>query len=188
MGWLLSKCLTSENSHIGKNTVIKEDSGKTYSWSDRSNMNPEDYIFANGNGTVMVKSPNTINGQQFLIQNCKGCYVFILDHAGAVSIDDCSECSIIIGACSGSVFVRDCHQCLVLASCQQFRTRDSVNLNIHLLCKTKPVVESSFQIGFGCLQLFYKELEGNSKVATRIELTCIRSRLNDYYFEYHKNN
>ena len=47
--------------------------------------------------TVIVKRPGSIDGQQFVIQNCKNSKIFLLDHLAAVTIDDCVGCQIVIG-------------------------------------------------------------------------------------------
>lgn len=55
------------------------------------------YIIDGAENTVVVKRPGSIDGQQFVIQNCKNSKIFLLDHIATVTVDDCVECQIIIG-------------------------------------------------------------------------------------------
>lgn len=60
---------------------------------------------------------------------------------------------------SASVFIRDCTDCKVVAICRQFRTRDCKNLDASLLCGSKPIVESSKNVRFGCFDTHYEGLQ-----------------------------
>ncbi|XP_021926318.1 protein XRP2-like isoform X2 [Zootermopsis nevadensis] len=103
--------------------------------------------------------PGAVNGQQFVIQNCKNTSIFVFDHANTVTVDDCINCKIILAAVKGSIFLRDCKECLCVVACGQFRARDCRKVDIFLCCTTQPIIESSSSIHFGCYQLFYNELE-----------------------------
>ncbi|GLH08320.1 Protein XRP2 [Gryllus bimaculatus] len=132
---------------------------KEYSWDKRCKVNSSDYLVQDIIDSEVVRLPGSVNGQQFIIQNCKNSTFYILDHMNAVVIDDCLDCKIVLGAVKGSVFLRDCKECVCIVACGQFRARDCRKLDIFLCCPTRPVLESSGSIHFGCYQLFYSGLE-----------------------------
>lgn len=143
----------------------KTEEKPTYSWDKRAKLDPKDYSISNVTGETVGKLPGEINGQQFIIQNCQGCNIFILDHTDSVTIDDCINCRIVLGPCGGSVFFRDCKDCKVVVACQQFRTRDCKKMDFFLCCATQPIIESSSGMKFACYQYFYPELEGQFDAA-----------------------
>ncbi|GMH32868.1 hypothetical protein BSKO_00702 [Bryopsis sp. KO-2023] len=100
---------------------------------------PADFILSHLSKETVIREQGSINGQQFIIDNCKDCCLYVLDSCDMVTIDDCKRCKIVIGPSSASVFIRDCSDCRVVALCQQFRV---------------------LQIGFGCSDLKYDGLEG----------------------------
>lgn len=51
-----------------------------------------------------------------------------------------------------------------MASCQQFRSRDTNNCTIYLHCITQPVIESCTLIKFGCFSCYYPQLKGNKAI------------------------
>lgn len=99
-------------------------------------------------------------GQQFLIDSCKGCDIYVFDHSAAVTVDDCIDCRIFIGPCESSLFVRDCRDCKVVAIVQQFRCRDLTATDLMLYTQTRPVIESSSGLRIGCLRFGYFSLAG----------------------------
>jgi len=137
----------------------------TYSWQKRARIDPKDYTISDVTGETVGKLPGEINGQQFIIQNCQDCSIFILDHTDTITVDDCINCRIVIGPCRGSVFFRDCKDCKVVVACQQFRTRDCKKMDFFLCCATQPIIESSSGMKFACYQYFYPELEGQFEAA-----------------------
>ena len=81
---------------------------------------PKDYMYSDLEGVTVGKMPDDVNGQQFLIQNCKvgyvcwytsthcntsllqqDCSIFVFDHSAAVTIDDCASCQIFVGPVKG---------------------------------------------------------------------------------------
>ncbi|RHY30289.1 hypothetical protein DYB32_004440 [Aphanomyces invadans] len=103
----------------------------------------EDYIVAKQINSTIVKRPGTVNGQQFLIEDCRHTNVFVLDHCTSVQIDECHDCTVFIGPCMASLFLRNCTSTTVVCVVQQFRTRDCDNMDIALFCTTAPIIESS---------------------------------------------
>ncbi|RLN88468.1 hypothetical protein BBJ28_00007702 [Nothophytophthora sp. Chile5] len=97
----------------------------------------EDYIFSNiQTASFLAKLPGSINGQQFLIEDCRDCDIFLLDNCTSVQIDACVNCRIVVGPCQGSVFLRDCKRCTVVCAVQQFRARDCEDVSVYLYSAT----------------------------------------------------
>jgi protein XRP2 len=132
---------------------------KQYSWDVRTKIDPKDFMVENLSNETVLKMPGSINGQQFIIQNCQGCTIFVLDHIATISIDDCSNCRIILGPVKTSIFVRDCVECKLLVACQQFRARDCRHIDVCLFSITQPIIESSTRMRFSCFQYHYPQLE-----------------------------
>ena len=147
----------------------KEDETNTepvkYSWDREDRPDPKDFTIANKSDETCGRKPGTINGQQFIIENCKNCVIYILDHSAVVTVDSCENCKLIIGPVKGSVFLRDCKNCQCIIACQQFRSRDCRKIDTYLFCSTQPIIESSGNMKFGCFQLFYEKLENHFQQA-----------------------
>lgn len=48
---------------------------------------------------VVVREPGSIGGQQFIVEECSECDVYLLDHTAALNIDLCTDCRIFTGPC-----------------------------------------------------------------------------------------
>ncbi|KAI6175420.1 Protein XRP2 [Aphelenchoides bicaudatus] len=138
--------------------VVHQEQPQSFSW-EKNRPSPRHYRFADSEDTVLVKRNGSIDGQQFVIDNCQNCVILVLDYLGSVTIDDCKSCIIVLGPCSGSVFVRDCQDCTIYSACQQFRTRDC-SLMVHLFCATRPIIEVT-TAQFFPLHLTYPFIEEN---------------------------
>lgn len=121
-------------------------------------IDPKDYTFSGLKGEVVGRLPGKVAGQQFVIQDCENCSIYIFDHSATITIDDCVNCQLFLGPIKGSVFFRDCKDCKCIVACQQFRTRDCRKLEVFLCCATQPIIESSTGMKFGCFQYYYPEL------------------------------
>uniref|UniRef100_A0A8C3KDK7 Protein XRP2 n=1 Tax=Calidris pygmaea TaxID=425635 RepID=A0A8C3KDK7_9CHAR len=129
-----------------------------YSWDQRAKVDPKDYTFSGLKDETVGRLPGKVAGQQFIIQDCENCSIYIFDHSATITIDDCVNCQIFLGPIKGSVFFRDCKDCKCIVACQQFRTRDCKKLEVFLCCATQPIIESSTGMKFGCFQYYYPEL------------------------------
>ncbi|XP_073397553.1 protein XRP2 [Dendrobates tinctorius] len=138
---------------------------KQYSWDKREKVDPKDYMFSGLKDQTIGKLPDKVAGQQFVIQECENCNIYIFDHSATITIDDCTNCRIFLGPVKGSVFFRDCKDCKCIVACQQFRTRDCRKMDIFLCCSTQPIIESSTGMKFGCFQFYYPELGAQFKDA-----------------------
>lgn len=121
-------------------------------------IDPKDYTFSGLKNETVGRLPGKVAGQQFVIQDCENCKIYIFDHSATITIDDCVNCQIFLGPIKGSVFFRDCKDCKCVVACQQFRTRDCRKLEVFLCCATQPIIESSTGMKFGCFQYYYPEL------------------------------
>lgn len=170
---------------------------------ERKHLDPADYVIENLNGSVACKPPGSVGGQQFVVRNCRDSSVYLMDHAGSVTVDDCQRCTIVLGptrqrceteyvvvvviiidnivvntycrAFVRSVFVRDTTDSTVVVACGQFRVRDCSSLKISLFCSTQPVIESSRQLQFGCYQLYYDRLAGEYCTACCVVVVWLRA-------------
>lgn len=124
----------------------------------KSKLNPKDYVISKCVDAVVVRDAGSIAGEQFNIEECKGCDIFLLDHVATVFIDECENCRIFIGAVEGSVMVRNCCNCSLQMACQQFRSRDCADCRFALMCTTEPIIESSSNMQFACFDFRYFSL------------------------------
>ncbi|XP_003745938.1 protein XRP2 [Galendromus occidentalis] len=131
-----------------------------YSWEmSRANIDPKDFTIEQLKDELVVRKSGSINGQQFIVQDCQDCRILLLDHMNVVTIDDCKNCQIVLGPTRGSVFIRNSENCRLVALCQQFRARDCLKLRVSLLCSTQPSIEFCSGLKFSCIQLNYKGLK-----------------------------
>ncbi|XP_036316512.1 protein XRP2 isoform X5 [Pipistrellus kuhlii] len=155
MGCFFSKRRSSQKESPPKGA---EEPPKQYSWDQREKVDPKDYMFSGLKNETVGRLPGKVAGQQFLIQDCESCNIYIFDHSATITIDDCTNCVIFLGPVKGSVFFRNCRDCKCAVACQQFRVRDCRKMEVFLCCATQPIIESSTNIKFGCFQWYYPEL------------------------------
>ncbi|CAM9745893.1 unnamed protein product [Ascophyllum nodosum] len=128
-------------------------------------INPRDFMLSDKHKQVYVREPGSIGGQQFMVEECSDCDVYLLDNTAALTIDVCTDCRIFTGPCESSIFVRNCKNCTLVLACQQFRARDCSGCTFFLFSATKPVIESSSDLRFACYTLDYFSLAGQFSVA-----------------------
>ena len=114
---------------------------------------------------TVVRAPGQIDGQQFIVDNCKDCVVHVLDHCAQVTIDDCVGCTIVIGPCADSVFARDCRDCTFHAVCQQWRTRDCADCRLYVWVPNEPVIEGCSGMEIGAWNVAYPRLRAHFQSA-----------------------
>lgn len=151
-----------------------------YSWEKREKLNIEDFTFANRKGEVLGRVPGKINGQRFIMKNCEDCTIYLFDHMATITVDDCTNCKMFVGPNKGSIFLRNCKSMKCIIACGQFRTRDCKGIDTLLHCDSKPIIESSTHMKFGCFQYYYPELYDQFKAAN---LKCYNntwSSIHDY--------
>lgn len=128
-------------------------------------VDPKDFMLTGLKNETVGRLPGKLNGQQFVIQDCENCNIYVFDHSATITIDDCVNCRIMLGPVKGSVFFRDCKDIKCVVACQQFRTRDCKKMDVFLCCATQPIIESSTGMKFGCFQYYYPELAFHFKDA-----------------------
>lgn len=64
-------------------------------------MDPKDFTIENLTTGTVVRKPASVNGQQFIIQNCSNANICIFDHTATVTVDECSDCVIFLGPTKG---------------------------------------------------------------------------------------
>jgi len=132
---------------------------KEYSWDkQKAQFNAQDFIVSKKNGDLIIKEPGSVNGQQFIIEDCVDCDIFVCDYSASVTIDNCTNCRIFVGPVESSIFVRNCKNCKCIIACQQWRTRECENLDVFLYSMTQPIIESSTNMRFACFQFYYPAL------------------------------
>eukprot|EP00744_Colponema_vietnamica_P003254 GILI01005012.1.p1 GENE.GILI01005012.1~~GILI01005012.1.p1 ORF type:complete len:359 (+),score=80.93 GILI01005012.1:183-1259(+) len=138
--------------------VVRKGSSKQFSW-DRRAKNPEDFIIKGKRSETVIRPPGSVMGEQFVIEDCQDCDIFVCDYSAAVNIDNCQNCRIFLGPVESSLFIRDSHNCKGVMACRQFRTRGCSGWEILLYVATQPIIEASTDMHFGCFQYFYFSLK-----------------------------
>jgi hypothetical protein len=79
----------------------KETSPKAPSnFGRKEGLDPKDFIFKEKQNETLIKLSPQIDGQQFCLEGCMKCQIFLLDVIGSMFIDHCSDCQIVIGPIS----------------------------------------------------------------------------------------
>ena len=94
-------------------------SKKQYSFGRDPSLRRDDFIVSGRDGETIVRPPGAVAGQQFVVENCRGCEIWVLDHTAAVSLDQCEDCFVVVGPCETSVFAR-LHARARRRACRQF--------------------------------------------------------------------
>lgn len=63
-------------------------------------LRAEDFSCSGEEGVLFVKHSGEIMGQQFVVDNCDSCNLFLLDHIASATLDKCTSCVIITGPVS----------------------------------------------------------------------------------------
>lgn len=129
-------------------------------------LDPADFVFSGRKGEALVREPGQIQGQQFIVEECDDCDIFLLDHSAQVTVDYATNCRIFVGPCESSVFLRDCKGCSVVVACQQLRLRDchGMDMLVHVSAG-QPSIETSSGVRLGCFQYSYFSLREQLRAA-----------------------
>ncbi|KAL0213683.1 hypothetical protein P9112_005867 [Eukaryota sp. TZLM1-RC] len=95
----------------------------------------------------LVKPDDPVSNH-IIIEDSTKCDILICKQVEQVNVDVVKDSLLYIGPTSGSVFIRDCSDLLIVAACQQLRLANCKNIRVSLLCKTRPIIESSSNIVF----------------------------------------
>ncbi|PRP82199.1 protein XRP2-like [Planoprotostelium fungivorum] len=143
-----------------KEETKKAEEPKQYSWDKKVKTNTEDFKVTKQKDATIVRKPGSLNGKQFVVEDCENCDIFVFDHTDTVSIDGCKNCRFFIGPVNGSFFLRESTACRVVVACQQLRTRDLTDTDMMLFCFTKPSLETTKDLRISCFQYNFTELLG----------------------------
>lgn len=124
----------------------------------RAKLDPKDFIISRKSSETIVREPGSIGGEQFNIEACKDCDIFLLDYMDSSFIDDCEGCRIFVGPVQSSLFIRNCKSCSFVIACRQLRTRECTSCRFALFCATEPVIEMSVGMQFACMDFVYFSL------------------------------
>ena len=102
-----------------------------------------EYKFLNRTGETLRRDPGEIAGQAFELGELTDCEVLLLDNCDQVVVENLRGCKVFIGPSSGSVFLRKCTGCTFTIACKQLRTRDCADCTISLFVVGDPVIETS---------------------------------------------
>eukprot|EP01006_Ploeotia_vitrea_P066214 TRINITY_DN94538_c0_g1_i1.p1 TRINITY_DN94538_c0_g1~~TRINITY_DN94538_c0_g1_i1.p1 ORF type:complete len:355 (+),score=10.16 TRINITY_DN94538_c0_g1_i1:52-1116(+) len=139
---------------------------------------PEVYRAENKENEKITRKPRSLNGGQMQLESCKNCDIYICDYLDSAILDTCLDCRIYIGPCQSSCYIRNSKRCKIVAACGQFRMRDCKDMQMLVYCASKPVIESSKHIEFGCFDLFYFNLQ---EQFDRAELSVFNNKWSDVY-------
>ena len=67
---------------------------------------------------------------------------------GTISFRTAFDCSIFLYPVSGSIFIHECNNCTIYLAGQQLRIHDSINLRIHTMVSSGPIIEGCSEITF----------------------------------------
>jgi len=124
----------------------------------KKKLNPADYVISRRTGEAIVKEEGSIDGEQFNVEECKDCDIFLLDNIATAFVDECENCRIFIGPTESSVMIRNCRSCDFVIACQQYRSRDCTDCRHALFCMTEPIIETSSNMQFACFDFSYFSL------------------------------
>ncbi|CAG0881209.1 unnamed protein product [Darwinula stevensoni] len=87
----------NEGSRKRRKSSKRDPEHSATSWDTGEKVDPKDYTIENQRDVLTGRTPGTIRGQQFIIQNCSNSSIYLYDHIGAITVDDCSDCKMFIG-------------------------------------------------------------------------------------------
>jgi protein XRP2 len=90
----------------------------------------EDFQCTNEEGVFFVKHSGEIMGQQFIVESCHNCNIFLLDHLASLTLDNCTNCFVVTGPVASSLFMRDSRDCTLITVSQQIRLRNCANISM----------------------------------------------------------
>mmetsp|Transcript_962 Transcript_962/g.1496 ORF Transcript_962/g.1496 Transcript_962/m.1496 type:complete len:420 (-) Transcript_962:637-1896(-) len=123
------------------------------------------FAFKNTSNEVLEKVPETINGENFSLENLTNCKVYLMDYSAQVSINNCKNSKIFIGPVTGACFVRNCTGCVFSIATQQIRIKDSNESTVFLYSRSNPIIENSHNIRFASYNFAYPKQEEHFKKA-----------------------
>lgn len=133
---------------------------KLYSFDiKKAKLRKEDFMFKDRDGELLVRDPGQINGQQFIIDSCKNCKIFLRDFTPAINMYSCEDCEVFLGPCSGSIYIRNSKNCKVIVATAQLRIYNCENFDLLVFSISDPSIEQCTNLRIGCFDYCYTELK-----------------------------
>lgn len=88
----------NEKSATTLNVVLKKPAAN---FGRRADLDIANFTFSNRSNETLIRKSNEVFGQQFIIENCQSCDIYLLDHVGQTTIDFCKSCRIVTGPITG---------------------------------------------------------------------------------------
>jgi protein XRP2 len=129
----------------------------------KKKLDRRNYIFSGVTHQTLVKLPEQISGQSFLIDGLSDCHVFLCDRIAALYIENCHNCRIYSGPVGGSVFVRNCSDSLVATAAQQLRISHSQNIQAFVFSETHTTLEETTGLVIAPYHFDYPGISGHFK-------------------------
>lgn len=162
MGNHCQSCLKSSDDFEGaefKASKLEDvPTDSTFAKQSSVSIDPKALLFIQEKNRLLIRKVGTVQGHDFIIEECTDCRIYILDITAQVTIESCVNCSIFLAPCESSVSVRNCVNCELITVCSQLRLRDCKNLDIMLFCASSPCIETSTDVGFFGYQFAYFNL------------------------------
>jgi protein XRP2 len=67
----------------------------------KKKLDPKDFMLQKLENQTIIRLPGSIQGQQFIIEDCKNCDIFLCDNSAQITVDMCTNCRVFIGPCEG---------------------------------------------------------------------------------------
>jgi len=128
-------------------------------------LRKEDFMFKDQEKQLLKKEPGQINGQQFIIEHCVQCKIFLRDYTAAMNIYNCENCEIFLGPCAGSIYIRNSKNCKVIVATAQLRMYNCIDFTVLAFAISDPSIESCTNLKIGCFDYCYPELRGQFESA-----------------------
>jgi len=139
-----------------------------WSWSPRAFAQAGDGLLLLFLLLLMKRVPLVWYREGFVLNNLRGCAVYLLDYTSEVEITDCVECKIFIGPVDGPALFTNSHACEVAVACQQFQAKHCTDCEFSVYSATGPTLSNCTDICFYNWFGSYKGIE-NHFVAAHLD-------------------
>lgn len=113
----------------------------------------------------LVKTPGTVSGNMFTIENCDNCTLAVCDNCETVHIDNIKRCKVFIGSAVSSIFIRNCEDSVFFTCSQQLRLRDCIRCDFYVFSVAEVHIETSNAVRFGPFRGGYPDHDKHLKTA-----------------------
>jgi hypothetical protein len=107
---------------------------------------------------LVTRQPGTIHGDNFLVDHCFNCRVFVCDKVGIFQVEKTVNSEIVVG-CAESVIIRDCRYCTIRVAAKRVTIRNCNNCKFFLFAEQRPVMQLCRRSQLADYNLWYPELD-----------------------------